>query len=154
MDLKLENMEQVKNWTLPDSNLTPFDLFSVVVPFAVADANVDLGYHESVLDDDAEAYGSKGKAEIISAKETFLGPQKGKGQAYKLGDFKLEGNGELMVSFRYQCLLPGQEAHGTEFVTLNGEKKITKVQAVRDWRKVHCHCTPWFKFYFIKLDIN
>ncbi|TRY72637.1 hypothetical protein TCAL_09612 [Tigriopus californicus] len=126
LDLKLEDTEQVKSWILSGTNLTPFDLFAVVVPFAVADANVDLEFHESVLDDNAEAYGFQGKAAILSAKQDFLGPQKGKGQAYKLGDFKLDEKEELMVSFRFQCLLPGQEAHGTEFVTLSGEKKVLK----------------------------
>eukprot|EP00095_Tigriopus_kingsejongensis_P009511 maker-scaffold624_size122968-snap-gene-0.15 protein:Tk09511 transcript:maker-scaffold624_size122968-snap-gene-0.15-mRNA-1 annotation:"hypothetical protein THAOC_23143" len=132
LDLKPEDLSRAQKLTVGRTKLTPFDLFNVIIPFALADAKVDMDFHEPHLDEDVEAYGLGGKVDVLKAKDVFLSPQKGQGPAYKFGDFKVDDLEEPQVSFRYECLIPSKEGSGTEIMTMNEAKKIVKISAVRD----------------------
>ena len=114
------------------NGLTTLDLLSVVVPFTIADATCDLGYHRPHMAEDIEAFGLKGADKI----EAFLLKEMKNQNELGLPAYKVEWPFEACleeskVTLDFECVIQGYEGRGTDNVFVNSEKLITKIDAVR-----------------------
>lgn len=114
------------------NGLTTLDLLSVVVPFTIADATCDLGYHRPHMAEDIEAFGLKGADEI----EAFFMKEMKHQNELGLPAYKIEWPFEACleeskVTLDFECVIQGYEGRGTDNVFVNSDKRIKKINAVR-----------------------
>ena len=114
------------------NGLTSLDLLSAVVPFTIADAICDLGYHRPHMAEDIEAFGLKGADKI----QAFLSQEMKHQQELGLPAYKIEWPfvaclQESKVTLDFECVIEGYEGRGTDNVFVNPDKLIRKIDAVR-----------------------
>lgn len=114
------------------NGLSSLDLLGAVVPFTIADAICDLSYHRSHMADELEAFGQKGADNVEAFKNNWLKNYNEKGlAAYKLEDPFVTTLEECKVTLGFECIIKGHEGKGTDYITVNSDKLLTKIIAIR-----------------------
>ena len=112
--------------------VTSLDLLNVVIPFTIADALCDTAFHEPYLAEHVEAFGARGKTQVLEFKEKFIGPQKLlEKAAYKLEDPFIVDIKEKKVTLGFECMIEKYLGKGTDYVYLDDELKVKKFDVVR-----------------------
>ena len=131
--VKNEDQDQNDGRVHLNKGLSSLDIMSLVVPYTIADAICDLAFHPQFHAADMTAFGQEGADNVMAFKTKWLGPSAKAGlAAYKLEDPFIVDLDELKVTLGFECIIQGHEGHGTDYVYVNENKKITRIDVVRD----------------------
>lgn len=115
-----------------ENDLSSLDLLNAVVPFTIADAICDLSYHRSHMADELEAFGQKGAENVEAFKNNWLKIYHQQGlAAYKLEDPFETNLKDCQVTLGFECIIKGHEGKGTDYISVNKDKLLTKIIAIR-----------------------
>ena len=118
---------------LTKKGLTSLDLMYVAVPYTIADVICDMSYHRTKAADDMAAFGQIGVENVQAFKNKWFAPYVGRElPTYKLEDPFVVDLENLKVTLGFECLMEGKEGRGTDYVYINEQKLITKIDVVRE----------------------
>lgn len=109
------------------------DLLLAALEWLRADVYCDFAAHEGMLSPNVEMSGAKGAAEVMAFKRKFLTAT----PAYDVPAVLSVDVDNNVVVAEFECLLPGKEGRGVEFIQFDENLRVRRVVAARHdelWR--------------------